>query len=393
MSGEAAAGLSGMRFTVEHRDSSGSARTGVLELGHGPVETPVFMPVGTNATVKAMPHELLEAMEVQILLCNAYHLYLRPGAEVLGACGGLHSFMSWRRNILTDSGGYQIFSLAANRTIEEQGAVFRSHLDGSQHRLSPEDVVDFQLLLGSDLLMPLDLCTPPGISAAEAAEALERTARWAARSLNRWRAVSEGSKGCLFGIIQGNFFPDLRRRSAELTLELGFPGYAIGGLSVGETFPVFQELLALSAGMIPESLPRYLMGVGTPEYILEAVGSGIDMVDCVFPTRTARNAQAFTRSGTLSLKNEANRLNREAIDPTCLCPTCRRYSRAYLRHLYKSREILAATLATQHNLYFLQNLMRAIRNAIREDRFARFKREFLDLYKSDLDKAEQNAEQ
>lgn len=382
-----------MRFSVEHQDGSSRARAGVLELAHGPVQTPVFMPVGTNATVKAIPHELLEAMGVQILLGNAYHLYLRPGAEVLRRCGGLHSFMSWRANILTDSGGFQIFSLAANRTIEEQGAVFRSHLDGSLHRLSPEDVVDFQLLLGSDVLMPLDLCTPVGISAEEAAEALERTARWAARSLQRWRAASDGTRGCLFGIIQGNFFPDLRRRSAELTLELGFPGYAIGGLSIGEPFDVFQELMALTAGMIPDPHPRYLMGVGTPEYILEAVGSGIDMVDCVFPTRTARNAQAFTRQGTISLKNEANRLNHQPIDPACLCPTCRRYSRAYLRHLYKCREILAAILATQHNLYFLQDLMRSIREAIRENRFTRFKQEFLQLYKSGMDKAERNAEQ
>jgi queuine tRNA-ribosyltransferase len=382
-----------VHFSIEHQDTAGKARTGILQLAHGTVETPVFMPVGTNATVKAIPHDLLEAMGVRILLSNAYHLYLRPGAEVLRGCGGLHSFMSWPGNILTDSGGYQIFSLAANRTIEEQGAVFRSHLDGSLHRLGPEDVVDFQLLVGSDVLMPLDLCTPVGIGSEEAREALERTARWAARSLQRWREASNGATGCLFGIIQGNFFPDLRRRSAELTLELGFPGYAIGGLSVGEPFGIFQELLAATVGMIPDPYPRYLMGVGTPEYILEAVENGIDMVDCVFPTRTARNAQAFTRLGTLSLKNEPNRFSREPIDPSCGCPTCRRYSRAYLRHLYKCREILAAILATQHNLYFLQDLMRAIRKAIRENRFTRFKREFLRLYRSDLDKPQQNAEQ
>lgn len=382
-----------MLFTIDHQDAGGKARTATLRLAHGGVETPVFMPVGTNATVKAVPQEELEAMGVEILLGNAYHLFLRPGVEVLRVCGGLHSFMSWPGNILTDSGGYQIFSLAGKRTIEEQAVTFRSHLDGSLHRLSPEDMVDFQLVLGSDVLMPLDICTPPGIGAAQAREALERTARWATRSLSRWRAVPDEPRGCLFGIIQGNFFADLRRMSAELTLESGFSGYAIGGLSVGEPFGVFQELLALTAGLIPDAYPRYLMGVGTPEYILEAVENGIDMVDCVFPTRTARNAQAFTRLGTLSLKNEPNRLSRQPIDPSCGCPVCRRYSRAYLRHLYKCREILAAVLTTQHNLYFLRDLMISIRTAIREDRFARFKREYLESYRSGIEKAVRNAEQ
>jgi queuine tRNA-ribosyltransferase len=241
--------------------------------------------------------------------------------------------------------------------------------------------------------MPLDICTPVGIGAAEAREALERTARWAARSLRRWQAVSDEPRGCLFGIIQGNFFTDLRKASAELTLESDFSGYAIGGLSVGEPFAVFQELLALTAGMIPDTHPRYLMGVGTPEYILEAVENGIDMVDCVFPTRTARNAQAFTRLGTISLKNEPNRLSREPIDPSCGCPTCRRYSRAYLRHLYKCREILAAILTTHHNLYFLRDLMLSIQAAIRENQFARFKREYLQAYRSGMEKAGRNAEQ
>jgi queuine tRNA-ribosyltransferase len=377
--------LNPVLFEIEHQDAGGKARSATLRLAHGAVETPVFMPVGTNATVKAITQNELEAMGIQILLGNAYHLFLRPGPEVLRASGGLHSFMSWPGNILTDSGGYQIFSLSGNRTIAEQAVTFRSHLDGSLHRLSPEDVVDFQLALGSDVLMPLDICTPPGLGAAEAREALERTARWAARSLNRWRAASDKQRGCLFGIIQGNFYADLRRMSAELTLESGFSGYAIGGLSVGEPFGVFQELLALTAGLIPDAYPRYLMGVGTPEYILEAVENGIDMVDCVFPTRTARNAQAFTRLGTLSLKNEPNRLRQEPIDPSCGCPVCRRYSRAYLRHLYKCREILAPILTTQHNLYFLRDLMVSIRTAIRENRLARFKREYLQLYRSNAE--------
>jgi queuine tRNA-ribosyltransferase len=378
-------------YTLEHRDLRSSARSGLLDLPHGRVETPVFMPVGTNATVKAIGPEGLEALGVTLILANAYHLYLRPGAEVIGSAGGLHAFMGWERNILTDSGGYQIFSLASLRRITEEGVEFRSHLDGSTRRLRPEEVVEFQELLGSDVLMPLDICTPPGIGEQEARQAVEQTLAWADRSLRAWR--SGGKAGQLFGIVQGNFFPALRRQSAERTVELGFPGLAIGGLSVGESFEVFRDLLALTAEKLPQDRPRYLMGVGTPKYILEAVEKGIDMMDCVFPTRTARNAQAFTRRGTLNLRNEANRLASEPIDPGCACPTCRRHSRSYLRHLFKCREILAAMLATRHNLHYLQTLMRDIRQAIREGRFASFKRSFLEDYKMGLDEDSPHAEQ
>jgi queuine tRNA-ribosyltransferase len=382
-----------MLYSLEHRDPSG-ARAGYLELAHGRVETPVFMPVGTNATVKAIGPEALEELGVTLILANAYHLYLRPGAEVIRGAGGLHAFMGWERNILTDSGGYQIFSLATLRRITEGGVEFRSHLDGSALSLSPEEVVEFQLLLGSDVLMPLDVCTPPGIAEQEACQALERTLAWAGRSLRAWRAGrSDGKGGQLFGIVQGNFFPALRRQSAERTAELDFPGLAIGGLSVGESFEVFRDLLALTAGLLPQGKPRYLMGVGTPQYILEAVENGVDMMDCVFPTRTARNAQVYTRRGPLNLRGEANRLAFGPIDPGCACPTCRRHSRSYLRHLFKSREILAAMLATRHNLHFLQTLMRDIRQAVRMGSFGAFKRSFLEAYNMGLKEGPPDAEQ
>ena len=369
-----------MLFTVHQQDPHSKARTGLLELPHGSVQTPVFMPVGTNATVKAITNEQLEDLGVNLILGNTYHLFLRPGLEVLEQSGGLHSFMSWEHNILTDSGGFQIFSLAPFRKVEEQGVIFRSHIDGSRFQLTPEDVVDIQRVLGSDILMPLDLCTPPGIGEKEALEAVERTTRWAQRSKTRWLTSDPAVAGQLFGIIQGNFYADLRKRSAEQLLELQLPGYAIGGLSVGESFSVFRDTLALSAELIPDPYPRYLMGVGTPEYILEAVEQGIDMFDCVFPTRTARNAQAFTSRGPLSLKTEAVKLDRQPIDPECSCPICRRYSRDYLRHLFKTKEILAAMLTTRHNLAFIQELIVSIRRSIREGTFPRFKASYLERY-------------
>jgi len=369
-----------MLFTVQSRDSDSKARTGLLDLPHGPVQTPVFMPVGTNGTVKAITNEQLEDMGVNLILGNTYHLFLRPGLEVLQRSGGLHSFMSWQHNILTDSGGFQIFSLAPFRKVEEQGVSFRSHIDGSRFQLTPEDVVDIQRVLGSDVLMPLDICTPPGIGETEALKAVNLSTRWAGRSAERWLQSDPPVPGQLFGIIQGNFYANLRRRSAQQLLELDLPGYAIGGLSVGESFDVFREILAVSAELIPERYPRYLMGIGTPEYILEAVEQGIDMFDCVFPTRTARNAQAFTTRGPLSLKTEACKLDQQPIDPDCSCSTCRRYSRAYLRHLFKTKEILAAMLTTQHNLSFLQSLVMAIRRSIGAGEFRPFKERFLERY-------------
>jgi queuine tRNA-ribosyltransferase len=369
-----------MIFRVDRRDPATRARTGLLALGHGSVATPCFMPVGTNAGVKAVKHQALEDMGTNLILSNSYHLYLRPGAEVIRAAGGLHRFMSWRHNLLTDSGGFQVFSLAPFRRVDEEGVSFRSHLDGSSHRLTPESVVDFQILLGSDVLMPLDVCTGPGIGPAEARDAVRTTTRWLARSADRWSAAQTSMKGLLFGILQGNFFPDLRAESAEGILPLNLPGYAIGGLSVGEPEPLFLELLRTSAGLLPEDKPRYLMGVGTPDYILAAVEAGVDMFDCVLPTRVARNAAALTRRGLLSLKAERNRLDFQPIDPACRCPTCREHSRAYLRHLFKAREIQAAVLATHHNLHFMHTFMQEIRQAINDGRFADYKREFLAEY-------------
>jgi len=366
-------------FTITCRDKETQARTGVLNLGHGPVTTPAFMPVGTNATVKAIRLDELPPMGVSIILSNAYHLYLRPGMEIIHHAGGLHKFMNWQHNILTDSGGFQVFSLAPFHKIEEQGVYFRSHIDGAYHRLSPEQVVEIQTTLGSDILMQLDVCTPPGITRDKALAAVEQTTRWAARSLQKYRETP--ANGLLFGIVQGNFFKELREKSARELVELDMPGYAIGGLSVGEEPAVFAEFLSYTAAFLPETKTRYLMGIGAPEYILEAVENGIDIFDCVFPTRVARNALVFTRQGTLSLRLEKNKLDNNPIDPDCGCDTCRHYSRAYLRHLFKAKEILAAMLATHHNLFFIQQLMGKIRAAINCGEFKKMKQEFLSGYK------------
>ena len=343
--------------------------------------TPCFMPVGTNASVKAMDHAGLESMGINLILGNTYHLYLRPGKEVIRAAGGLHSFMGWRHNILTDSGGFQIFSLSSFRTIDDGGVLFRSHIDGSSHRLTPEGVIDIQSVLGSDVMMPLDECTSPFIPKPAAEAAMRRTTSWLEASRRRWAERTGPLVGQLFGIMQGNFYEDLRRESAYRMAELDLPGYAIGGLSVGEEFSVFRDFLHLSASLLPADKPRYLMGVGTPEYILEAVDAGVDLFDCVFPTRTARNAQVFTRDGTLSLRNERFKLDFQPIDPECRCPTCGGHSRAYLRHLFKAHEIQAAVLATRHNLSFIHTLVHDIRMAVELGRFPAFKRDFLARYR------------
>jgi queuine tRNA-ribosyltransferase len=373
-------------FTIHHADSSCRARTGVLELPHGKAATPVFMPVGTNGTVKALTVEDLEAIGFEIILSNTYHLYLRPGTEVIAAAGGLHHFMNWKGNILTDSGGFQVFSLAPFRKISPQGVSFRSHIDGSGRFLSPEGVVEIQALLGSDIQMVLDVCTGWGTSRKDAAGALETTAQWLGRAKQSWDRLREAGsyRGLLFGIVQGNFYPDLREQSAALTLAADTPGVAIGGLSVGEPPEVFAEYLNLSAALLPPEKPRYVMGIGTPEYILTAVEAGIDMFDCVLPTREARNGRVFTRRGPLSLKKAENRLDFQPIDQECGCKVCRNYSRAYLRHLFKTREILCSMLASYHNLYFLQNLVRNARRAIEEDRFIPFRNEFLSHYREDV---------
>jgi queuine tRNA-ribosyltransferase len=372
-----------MIFNLGKRDSATTARTGVLRLPHGDVPTPVFMPVGTNGTVKAVTAGDLKEIGFNLILSNTYHLYLRPGEEVVGKAGGLHRFMNWDRNILTDSGGFQIFSLSALRKISNEGAWFQSHVDGSKHFISPEKAVAVQAVLGSDIQMQLDYCTPWGASRRESEKALDITTEWMWRAKSAWEETvnrQEAYSGVLFSIVQGNFFPDLRKRSAEACAASNTPGIAIGGLSVGEPSEVFFETLAYNTSLLPEDKPRYVMGIGTPEYILGAVEQGIDMFDCVLPTREGRNGRVYTRRGPVSLKKAENRLDFSPIDKECGCKVCREYSRSYLRHLFKTREILCSMLASYHNLYFLNELAASSRLAIEEDKFLEFKKNFLSRY-------------
>ncbi|WP_020613619.1 tRNA guanosine(34) transglycosylase Tgt [Sediminispirochaeta bajacaliforniensis] len=368
-------------LTIDHNDTLTAARTGTLALPHGTIEVPAFMPVGTNGTVKAISHAAVDNMGYRLILGNTYHLYLRPGKEVFETYGGLHAFSSWPHNILTDSGGFQVFSLAPFRKIRDEGVRFRSHIDGSYHHLTPESVVEFQRTLGSDIMMCLDECTPPEISYKKAIEACRRTTAWAKRSKARWDIEREaGFEGKLFGIIQGNFFKDLRKISSEEIIELDFPGIAIGGLSVGEPKETFEEYLAYTSQFLPPEKPRYLMGIGTPDYIFAAVENGIDLFDCVFATRTARNGTVFTKDGMINLKKAGHALDKGPIEEGCTCQACTRYSRGYMRHLFKAGELFGPMLATEHNLQFLYDLMVEIRHSIREDRFSSFKKDFLDRY-------------
>lgn len=368
-------------FTVLAKESAGRARLGRLSLPHGDVKTPVFMPVGTNATVKAMRTEELERIGFEIILSNTYHLYLRPGTEVIGRAGGLHRFMGWNRNILTDSGGFQVFSLSSFRKVMDSGVKFRSHIDGAYHVLTPEKVVEIQTVLGSDVQMQLDVCTSWGTEYREAEKALRTTTDWLGRAKRALDGRPASYDGKLFGIVQGNFYKDLRERSVEAVVAADTPGIAIGGLSVGEPFEVFAEFLDHTAALLPEGKPRYVMGIGTPEFILEAIADGIDMFDCVFPTRTARNGQLFTRDGPIAIKKEHYEFDFGPADPECGCEVCAKYGKAYLRHLYRAGEILASQLATQHNLHFLYELVEDARDAIRTDTFPAFKSAFLARYR------------
>jgi queuine tRNA-ribosyltransferase len=350
-------------FEVVNRDSKTFARRGVMRTSHGDVQTPVFMPVGTAGAVKAMPHEWLERLDSRIILANTYHLFLRPGYELIGKMGGLHRFMSWNGAILTDSGGYQVFSHRELRRISEEGVHFQSHLDGSGNFLSPEKAIEIQHALASDIVMVFDECTPYPCGRIDAERSMELSMRWARRCAERWRRFEDATKA-LFGIIQGGVYPNLRRRSLEALAELGFDGYALGGLSVGEPKDLMYEVLESTLSELPEEQPRYLMGVGTPRDLVRCVALGADMFDCVLPTRNARNGCLFTSEGRILIKNAAYADDERPPDPRCSCVTCSRYSRAYLRHLYMTGEHLSAILNTAHNLSFYLDTMHKIREAI-----------------------------
>lgn len=364
-------------FQVSKNDNSSAARLGRLTTSHGVFATPIFMPVGTQATVKAMTPEMLCEMGAGIILSNTYHLYLRPGADLVDRAGGLHKFMNWQRGILTDSGGFQVFSLQGLRKISDEGVVFSSHIDGSRHFLSPEIVMEVEQKLGADIAMCFDECAPYPCSYEEAERAVTRTSLWA----RRCRDSHSHPDQALFGIIQGNVFADLRERSAREITALDFPGYAIGGLSVGEPKADMYRILDLTHEFLPADKPRYLMGVGAPEDLVEGVKRGVDMFDCVLPTRIARHGTAFTRQGKLVVRNATYAEDFTSLDPACDCQVCKNYTRAYIRHLVKAEEILAHTLITYHNLYFLIKLMQDMRQAIAEDRFNEFYTDFYASYR------------
>ena len=376
-------------FEVIARD--GEARAGILNTRRGAIETPVFMPVGTAGTVKGMRFEALENdLDARIILGNTYHLWLRPGAEVIRACGGLHRFIGWQRPLLTDSGGFQVWSLGALRKISEEGTEFRSHLDGSLRFLSPEISMEVQAALGSDIVMAFDECAAGDASVEDSRRSMEITARWAKRSRAKFDSLqsqgldtgrteaSDALSGAqaLFGIVQGGAHADLRRESLSRTKEIGFDGYAIGGLSVGEEKSVMWRVLSNLVPEMPPDRPRYLMGVGTPEDLVEAVAQGVDMFDCVLPTRNGRTGQAFTSRGKMNVKNAQWALDTRPLDEACECSVCRRHSRAYLRHLHMSGEMLASVLITHHNLAFFLDTMRRVRQSIRSGDFTKFRREF-----------------
>ena len=368
-------------FDIKHESSDGKARTGTLHLPHGDVQTPVFMPVGTNATVKALTKDDLDEIGFEIILANTYHLYLRPGSDVIEEAGGLHGFSGWKKNFLTDSGGFQVWSLSKLRKITEEGAMFASNIDGSRHLFTPEKIVDVQAQFNSDIQMQLDVCSGWGIDKKEALHSLEITENWLKRAKSEWlKKQDEGYKGILLPIVQGNFFEDLRIRSAEFVTSMEMPAIAIGGLSVGEPAEVFASMLDFTVSHLPKEKAKYVMGIGTPDYILDAVHSGIDMFDCVLPTRNARNGSYFTHDGKLSIKQERFIHDFGPVDSECNCKVCRNYSRSYLRHPFKEQEILSSMLASYHNLYFLHNMMKEIRLAIEENRFEKYRTDFLKRY-------------
>ena len=369
--------MAAIKYRLIKKDSRTNARLGILETPHGIIETPVFMPVGTQATVKAMTPEELKEIGATIILSNTYHLYLRPGHKIIEKAGGLHRFMNWDRAILTDSGGFQIFSLSSLRKIKEEGVEFRSHIDGSKHFFTPEKVIEIQNALGSDIMMSFDECAPYPADYDYVKKSMELTIKWAERGK---RAHKNTEKQALFGIVQGGIYEDLRKECAQRLVDMDFPGYSIGGLSVGEPKNVMYDIVDLTTEYLPEDKPRYLMGVGSPDDLIEGVIRGVDMFDCVLPTRIARNGTVFTSKGKLIVRDAPYAEDFSPLDEECDCYTCRNYSRAYIRHLFKANEILAARLATIHNLYFLIKLMERIREAIRQDRLLEFKKQFFKKY-------------
>ena len=372
----------GFSFEVLRTCPETGARAGILRTPHSVIETPVFMPVGTQATVKTMSQQELEEVDARIILGNTYHLYLRPGAKLIREAGGLHRFMGWEGSILTDSGGFQVFSLNDLRKITEEGVFFRSHIDGSRHLFSPESVIEIEHDLGADIIMVLDECIPYPATAEYAAQSCRMTEEWAARCRDTHEKLNDGSR-VLFAICQGSVYPDLREESARRLVDMNFWGYAIGGLAVGEPKKHLFEMVEISTQILPEIKPRYLMGVGFPDDIVEAVSRGVDMFDCVMPTRNARNGTVFTYDGKLVLKNAGTAHDFGPIDPACGCPSCRNYSRAYIRHLFQAGEILAPRLATMHSICFYLEIMREMRKAIIEDRFPLWRYAFLRRYRKE----------
>lgn len=364
-------------YELLHIDKNSGARRGVVHTPHGDIQTPIFMPVGTQATVKSMtPEELKDDVKAQIILANTYHLYLRPGHELIKEAGGLHKFMNWDKPILTDSGGFQVFSLSGLRKITEEGVKFSSHLDGSKHLFTPEKVMEIEEALGADIIMAFDECCPYPSDYKYTENSMYRTTRWAERCKNAHTTTNQG----LFGIIQGGFYKDLRKISADDLIKMDFPGYAIGGISVGEPKEEFLDILRYTTPLMPENKPRYLMGVGTPDYLIEAALAGIDMCDCVLPTRLARHGTALTSKGKIVIRNATYEKDWRKLDDECDCYTCKNYTRAYIRHLVKTNEILGIRLISLHNLRFLTRLMEQVREAIEQDSLLEFREDFYKKY-------------
>jgi queuine tRNA-ribosyltransferase len=369
--------MTALRFEIEATCPHTGARAGLLHTAHGTIETPVFMPVGTQGTVKGLaPRDLIQDLDAKIILANTYHLFLRPGHERIERMGGLHKFMSWPRAILTDSGGFQVFSLDKLRKVTEEGVLFHSHLNGDAHLFTPESTLDIQLALGSDIMMVLDECLAYPAAHQAARESMQRTVRWARQAFAHYERREKGLDRALFPIVQGSMYADLRAECVDALLELNAPGYAIGGLSVGEPRPLSQEMTAVAAPLLPKDRPRYVMGVGMPEELPQYVAHGVDMMDCVLPSRNARNGYLFTSQGKVVIKHAKYLEDESALDPACPCYTCRTFSKAYLRHLFQAGEILFSTLATLHNIQYFLDIMRQIRQAILLSQFPEWLRRF-----------------